>query len=205
MKKPNKKEFNKVDAVFSVKITENVYTLAQHRGNTYFEFFDIFFTKPDNDREIYTNLNKINVLFTISCAANRLKDFFIRLEDSIQPNSRAVDTIYLHPFHYLLSSSQEINENKKCTSLVKLTDIFQTGSTSYDVLIECLDYQEHYDYIYNHSILGMVGNSNKLKFLLKKYIETGVLWGEDKQFLFPTIEPCSQKIPTIYPVNKFYK
>ena len=38
-----KKDFIKnIDSVYLIKISDDLYSICQHRGNTFFEFFDVF-------------------------------------------------------------------------------------------------------------------------------------------------------------------
>jgi hypothetical protein len=127
-----KKDFiDTIDSVYLIKITDDLYSICQHRGNTFFEFFDVFFS--DFNEEIKIDLNETKILFTKSCAADKFKDFFVKEITSVIPNSRAIETIYLHPFHYLLKGLQNEGDINQDVSLVKLTNIHK--SVDYEIVI----------------------------------------------------------------------
>lgn len=161
-----------------------MYSFAQHRGNSFFEFFNIFFIKTEQIKTISINLNEIDVLFTQSCAANKFKDFFVAASDSVVPNARRIESVYLHPFAYLLSASQD-GEASPFVSLVRLKDIYK--SLDYEIVIQRLDEDENLREIYAYNSFGMVGAAQKLQETLQDYAETGVLWSREKRFLFPTV------------------
>jgi len=130
------------------------------------------------------NLNEIDVLFTQSCAANKFKDFFVAVSDSVAPNARRIEGVYLHPFVYLLFASQD-GETTPFVSLVRLKDIYK--SLDYEIVVQRLDEEGNLREIYAYNSLGMVGAAQKLQETLQDYAETGVLWSCEKRFLFPTV------------------
>ena len=179
-----KKDFiDTIDSVYLIKITDDLYSICQHRGNTFFEFFDVFFS--DFNEEIKIDLNETKILFTKSCAADRFKDFFVKEITSVIPNSRAIETIYLHPFHYLLKRLQNGGDVNQYVSLVKRTNIYK--SVDYEIVIEQLNEQNNLQEIYKYNSFGMVGSADKIHEELSNYVKTGILWGREKSTLFPTI------------------
>ncbi|MCX8727271.1 hypothetical protein [Gilliamella sp. B2838] len=55
-----------------------MYSLAQSRKNHWMEFFNIF---NDKDEWNGVDLNKVNILFTYSVAAHRLKELLVSIQD----------------------------------------------------------------------------------------------------------------------------
>lgn len=179
-----KKDFiDTIDSVYLIKITDDLYSICQHRGNTFFEFFDVFFS--DFNEEIKIDLNETKILFTKSCAADKFKDFFVKEITSVIPNSRAIETVYLHPFHYLLKVLQNEGDVNQYVSLVKLTNIYK--SVDYEIVIEQLNEQNNLQEIYKYNSFGMAGSADKIQEELSNYVKTGILWGREKSTLFPTI------------------
>ena len=179
-----KKDFiDTIDSVYLIKITDDLYSICQHRGNTFFEFFDVFF--PDFNEERKIDLNETKILFTKSCAADRFKDFFVKEITSVIPNSRAIETIYLHPFYYLLKRLQNGGDVNQYVSSVKRTNIYK--SVDYEIVIEQLNEQNNLQEIYKYNSFGMVGSADKIHEELSNYVKTGILWGREKSTLFPTI------------------
>ena len=43
--------------VYTIKISDEIYGVVQHRENNFFEIFDIFFTKPDDKKRLTLDLN----------------------------------------------------------------------------------------------------------------------------------------------------
>ena len=179
-----KKDFiDTIDSVYLIKITDDLYSICEHRGNTFFEFFDVFF--PDFNEERKIDLNETKILFTKSCAADRFKDFFVKEITSVIPNSRAIETIYLHPFYYLLKRLQNGGDVNQYVSSVKRTNIYK--SVDYEIVIEQLNEQNNLQEIYKYNSFGMVGSADKIHEELSNYVKTGILWGREKSTLFPTI------------------
>ena len=179
-----KKDFiDTIDSVYLIKITDDLYSICEHRGNTFFEFFDVFFS--DFNEEIKIDLNETKILFTKSCAADRFKDFFVKEITSVIPNSRAIETIYLHPFYYLLKRLQNGGDVNQYVSSVKRTNIYK--SVDYEIVIEQLNEQNNLQEIYKYNSFGMVGSADKIHEELSNYVKTGILWGREKSTLFPTI------------------
>ena len=179
-----KKDFiDTIDSVYLIKITDDLYSICQHRGNTFFEFFDVLFSDFNEERKI--DLNETKILFTKSCAADKFKDFFVKEITSVIPNSRAIETIYLHPFHYLLKRLQNGGDINQYVSLVKRTNIYK--SVDYEIVIEQLNEQNNLQEIYKYNSFGMVGSADKIHEELSNYVKTGILWGREKSTLFPTI------------------
>ena len=179
-----KKDFiDTIDSVYLIKITDDLYSICEHRGNTFFEFFDVFF--PDFNEERKIDLNETKILFTKSCAADRFKDFFVKEITSVIPNSRAIETIYLQPFYYLLKRLQNGGDVNQYVSSVKRTNIYK--SVDYEIVIEQLNEQNNLQEIYKYNSFGMVGSADKIHEELSNYVKTGILWGREKSTLFPTI------------------
>ena len=179
-----KKDFiDTIDSVYLIKITDDLYSICEHRGNTFFEFFDVFF--PDFNEERKIDLNETKILFTKSCAADRFKDFFVKEITSVIPNSRAIETIYLHPFYYLLKRLQNGGDVNQYVSLVKRTNIYKR--VDYEIVIEQLNEQNNLQEIYKYNSFGMVGSADKIHEELSNYVKTGILWGREESTLFPTI------------------
>lgn len=179
-----KKDFiDTIDSVYLIKITDDLYSICEHRGNTFFEFFDVFF--PDFNEERKIDLNETKILFTKSCAADKFKDFFVKEITSVIPNSRAIETIYLHPFYYLLKRLQNGGDVNQYVSSVKRTNIYK--SVDYEIVIEQLNEQNNLQEIYKYNSFGMVGSADKIHEELSNYVKTGILWGREKSTLFPTI------------------
>lgn len=185
------------DGVYTIKISDDVYSLVQHRGNTFYEFFDIFFTKPDEKKFLAIDLNDVDILMTRSCASSKLKDFFLRTEKKIIPNKRPPQDKYLSFTYMIMCNLAHGLQNKEppASSLIKIKDIFH--DCSYEALIPELNEETDLDSIYKYEFFGMVGDSEYLKSLLIKYVESGILWGRDKALSFPHVKPYQKEKPIL--------
>lgn len=185
------------DGVYTIKISDDVYSLVQHRGNTFYEFFDIFFTKPDEKKFLAIDLNNVDILMTRSCASSKLKDFFLRTEKKIIPNKRPPQDKYLSFTYMIMYNLAHGLQNKEppASSLIKIKDIFH--DCSYEALIPELNEETDLDSIYKYEFFGMVGDSEYLKSLLIKYVESGILWGRDKALSFPHVKPYQKEKPIL--------
>ena len=185
------------DGVYTIKISDDVYSLVQHRGNTFYEFFDIFFTKPDEKKFLAIDLNNVDILMTRSCASSKLKDFFLRTEKKIIPNTRPPQEKYLS-FTYMIMYNLAHGLQNKEPSASSLIQIKNIHNGSYEVLIPELNEEADLDSIYKYEFFGMVGNSEYLKSLLIKYVESGILWGRDKALSFPHVKPYQKAKPILH-------
>ena len=185
------------DGVYTIKISDDVYSLVQHRGNTFYEFFDIFFTKPDEKKFLAIDLNNVDILMTRSCASSKLKDFFLRTEKKIIPNKRPPQDKYLS-FTYMIMYNLAHGLQNKEPSASSLIQIKNIHHGSYEVLIPELNEEADLDSIYKYEFFGMVGDSEYLKSLLIKYVESGILWGRDKALSFPHVKPYQKEKPILH-------
>ncbi|MDO5105228.1 hypothetical protein [Capnocytophaga sp.] len=186
--------------VYMIKISEEIFSVVQHRENTFFEFFDIFFTRPDAQKSLYLDLNSIPVLCTYSLADNKLKDFFVRKETHIKPNERECNRIFFHPFHYMMEG---LKQGKQLADGVALVRRKSLQNVDYEVLIEYLNDKEHLNEIYQYNSFGMVGNTQKLQSELLKYVETGEFWSVLKADLFPKVAPYQKEKPIVHKAKEF--
>ena len=183
--------------IYTIKIRDNLYSIVQNRHGYCYEFFDIFFTTPSNDL-LEINLNNYDVLMSSNCAAGRFKDFFLRLEKKASPNNRVMQDKFLDFGHVIMFNMSNGIKNKEPweTSLIKIPDVLHP--LSYEVIIPKIDELRDIEAIYKYEFHGLVGEVNKLKEKLIHYVDTGILWGEDKDFFFPNTEPFEKGKPIVY-------
>ena len=87
------------------------------------------------------------------------------------------------------------NKEPSASSLIQIKNIH---NGSYEVLIPELNEEADLDSIYKYEFFGMVGNSEYLKSLLIKYVESGILWGRDKALSFPHVKPYQKAKPILH-------
>ncbi|GIM51413.1 hypothetical protein CAPN004_04430 [Capnocytophaga cynodegmi] len=186
--------------VYTIKISDEIYSIVQHRENNFFEFFDIFFTKPNEKKLLSLDLNSVPILCTYVLASNRLKDFFVQKETLVKPNQRTCNRVFHNPFHYMMEG---LRQEKTLPEGVALMQLKSLRGINYEVLIEYLDEDKHINEIYQYNSSGMIGNSEKLKAELLKYVETGEFWSIAKAHSFPNVVPYKKGKPQILAVERF--
>ena len=180
-----KKQRSQENTVFGVYIKEGLYSLAQSRKNHWMEFFNIFNDKDEWDG---VDLNKVNILFTYSVAAHRLKELLVSIQDehvrkNVRPQESKIIT-YTGPL------AEKIG-------LVEMDDRYDTVDNK--VLIPQLTVKDHLDIIHTKEYAGMHGDSKEIQNRLLKFYENGINWDESQRFFFPDVTPPA---PTQKPLNK---
>lgn len=168
----------KENSILSIKLKDNLYTLAQMRCNHLMEFFDV-----SREDSLWSSMDLTNelVIFCVYVAESRIKPLFDRVlpSGSVIPNSRPVAKIML---------SAIIEEGGKYgADLVELDGSYD--SVSPIIIKRDLDKNIDIDLIRSYELTGMVGSPEKLKARLIRYFESGVNWDDSKNFLFPGIQP----------------
>ena len=80
--------------------------------------------------------------------------------------------------------------------MIKIPDVLHP--LSYEVIIPKVDELRDIEAIYKYEFYGLVGEVNKLKEKLIRYVDKGILWGEDKDFFFPNTKPFEKGKPIVY-------
>ncbi|WP_370388764.1 hypothetical protein [Snodgrassella alvi] len=166
-----KKQRSQENTVFGVYIKEGLYSLAQSRKNHWMEFFNIFGDKDEWDG---VDLNKVNILFTYSVAAHRLKELLVSIQDehvrkNVRPQESKIIT-YTGPL------AEKIG-------LVEMDDRYDTVDNK--VLIPQLTVKDHLEIIHTKEYAGMHGDSKEIQNRLLKFYENGINWNESQRFFFP--------------------
>jgi hypothetical protein len=157
-------------------IREDLFTLAQLRGNCLMEFFDVFRNEPKWQG---IDLNTAPIIFCAYAAEKRFKPLITEVvsPEVVQPNARPVR-------RHMLSSIIEAND-KYGANLVELDDSLE--SIKAKLLKADLDPVEDKHLIYENELIGMIGAPEKLRARLLRYFDTGVNWDDAKSFLFKGI------------------
>lgn len=173
------------DRIFSLKLSENVYGLAQMRKNHLMEFFDVF---QENESWENIDLSKERILFCLFVAENRLKPLYSSVVESkkVTPNSR--------PIIKRMLSANFGRGPQGGANLIELTDEY--SNLPEKTVKPNLSIKSDLDIIYSHELCGMYGDPEKIRKRLLVYLETGVNWDESKGFLFSGIPlpPPSRKV-----------
>lgn len=173
-----KKLMWKTDRVVSIKLRENLYTLAQMRVNTLVQFFDI---QSENGIWDSTDLNLVNPIFCIYLSDAPLNELAHKiLIDKITPNLRAIPNRMLTADYAYRDGVLEFS-----VRLVQLTERYESlgAVTIQEQVLPGNDL----DLIYSHEFVGMEGSTKKLLTRLTRFFDTGVNWDEQKSFVFKGI------------------
>ena len=165
------------NAIFSIKLREELYTIAQLRFNHRLECFDI--TKKDDSWE-GVDLNHIDPIFCIVVAEDRLlKLFHTNQSDVIHPN--------LRPIPQKVLSYGGINRKAFQVDLVEMDECYSSVDNHLTVVVKDVNVNEHLDIIYQYELAGMMGDPEKIRNRLLRYFDTGVNWDEQKEVFFSNI------------------
>lgn len=169
------------NAVFSIRLRENLFSLAQMRKNHIMQFFDIQCTTSKWGGD----LNCVRSLFFLFVAENRIKSLFVeKLDRSVViPSQEPIPRLMLSPV---------IGSDGSCgANLVELTEDFSAYGAR--IVKENLSQTLDRDLIYRYELTGMVGDSEKLKNRLILFFDNSLNWDESKSFVFRGIDPPSSK------------
>jgi hypothetical protein len=164
-----------IGAIISVKIRDDLFTLAQARENHLFEFFDV---KRNCDSQwIGVDLNVSKSLFCLYVASNKMRAVFAKLKKC---NSVSISTL---PTGRIMLSSFPVADGKYISevSLVELPDSFD--SVDKKIIKENLLPQSDQDLLCKYELIGMV-NSSYIINRLCKYYDNGLNWDTQKEFIF---------------------
>lgn len=120
------------------------------------EFFNIFNDKDEWDG---VDLNKVNILFTYSVAAHRLKELLVSIQDEhVRKNVRLQES-------KIITYTGPLAEKK---GLVEMDDRYDTVDNK--VLIPQLTVKDHLDIIHTKEYAGMHGDSKEIQNRLLKIL-----------------------------------
>jgi hypothetical protein len=164
------------DAVFSLRLRDDLYTLVQMRRNHIMQFFDLW--RADGSWK-GVDLGAERSLFFAFVAEQKLKSLLVeRVDtDSVRPSNEPIPRVML---------SAVIGAGTYGANLVELTPDFSSYGAR--VLKENLSPEGDLELIHKHELVGMLGDSEKLRQRLVRYVETGVNWDNSKSFIFKGIK-----------------
>lgn len=168
------------DKVFSLKLKDDLYTLAQMRKDYYLQFFDLTSTQ---DTWTNVNLEKVETLFLIFTSTKALKDLAV--------SELSLDKISIDKRPPEKKMLRAIIGGNYGADLIELTDSFETLDAT--TLKSNLTLTDDLDTIYEYELSGMLGDSEKLRSRLINYFENGINWDKSKEFLFKGISPPPAK------------
>jgi len=164
------------DAVFSLRLREDLYTLAQMRHNHIMQFFDLW--RADGSWTD-VDLGAEKSLFFAFVAEHKLKPLLVERinSDRVRPSAEPVSRVVL---------SAVIGAGTYGANLVELTPDYSSYGAR--VLRENLSPESDLELIHKHEFDGMLGDPEKLRQRLVRYVETGVNWDDSKSFIFKGIK-----------------
>jgi hypothetical protein len=166
---------NRETYVYKYKISKDIFSIIQIKSS-FCLFFDIFFEEIDDD--IIVDLNNINILHYRFIATQRLKDFFVKKENSVKHYNYQGKKFLFLDFFYKSAGNYGVN----LVELPDNLDMLPLKKIEADLTLE-----NNYKDIVNYELIGMIGDSNKIISRLNNYIKTGIDFDESKKFIFPNI------------------
>jgi hypothetical protein len=166
------------DAVLSVRLRPDLYTLAQMRQNSLMQFFDL---RSEDGSWADVDLTTVEPLFCVYVAERRLKPLLVAVvpPEDVQPNRRPTPTLMIT---YRFSGDGDHQAD-----LIELTDGYT--SIGAEVVQEGLSIEDDLDVVYGHEYVGMFGDPEKLRTRLVRWFDTGVNWDDSKVHVFKGIQP----------------
>lgn len=166
------------NAVFSMQLRDDLFTLVQMRKNHLMQFFAI--SKTSNDWA-GTDLNKVQSLGTRYVAEKNIKSLLV---EQLEPMVVIPDC---RPIERRMLRAVIGNHGDHGADLIELTDSYD--SLDAKVIQRGLTVENDLDLIYSYEMSGMLGDTEKLKARLLRYFDTGVNWDASKEFIFKGIAP----------------
>jgi hypothetical protein len=169
------------NAIFSLKLRDDLFTLVQMREGSILQFFDIRATKNE---WADIDLNTKSTLFFNIAAEKPLKTLFIEKIDPlrVKPSTKPIEKM-------MLSSTTEWVPEKQITlfgaDLIELSADY--SSYGGRIVKKGLTVKDDLETIYKYEWNGMIGDPEKLRKRLIRYFDTGVNFDDSTSFTFKDI------------------
>lgn len=159
--------------VISLKLTDNLFTLAQMRVNSLVQFFNI---KSNDGVWLDVNLNNVEPIFCIYLAENKMKSIINTVESSVIPSTLPIPRL-------MLKATPAINSRYKAyVDLIELDDTFSVVNAK--VIKKDLTPDKDYQDLVKYELTSMLGNPDKLRLRLERFFDKGINWDDQKSFIF---------------------
>lgn len=162
--------------VLSIKLRDDLFTLAQMREHNLMQFFAI--SKPDN---VWagTDLNAVPSLGMRFIAERNMKTLFVGKQTAatVTPTMQPIETRMLrHLVRPDGSFGADLIDTTPAADVVNATLLKADLDSKHDLAI-----------IYQYELCGMLGDAEKLRKRLLRFFDTGINWDDAKSFLFKQI------------------
>jgi hypothetical protein len=179
-----KKFWNNGDVV-SVKLRDDLFTLAQMRGSTRLMFFDI---RSQDGNWNAVDLNQVDPLFCVPVAVARMKPMIIGKVDAskIVPTNKPMPLLVIKPSLNFAGGHPFRGGN--------LIEMDERGETTQRPIVKRnLSVEQDADTIRHYELTNMWVVLEDLRRRLLRYFDTGVNWDPHKEKVFPGITPPPPK------------
>ena len=164
-----------LNSIISIKIRDNLFSLAQARENYLFDFFDIS-ASDENWKEI--DLNKTRSLFCIYVADNKMKGIFSAAKKNTSVIFSKTPTL-----RKMLNADIAMNQKYSDTvDLIQLTDSF--SSLDAGIIKKNLLPQNDARDLCQYELTGMIGSKKYIVDRLNRHFTEGINWDIQKDFIF---------------------
>ncbi len=167
--------------VLSLRLRDDLFTLAQVKLPSYVSFFDI---ANRDGKWAGVDLSTTPLLFCIVVATTRLKSLVSeKLNHSlVQPDLRPMERLFIKPNLNSRGGYPFLGGN--------LIEIDERGETTQRPVVKRnLSVSEDEDLIRKHELTNMWNDPEAVKNRLIRYFDTGVNWDPHKEKVFPGIAP----------------
>ena len=165
----------KLNSIISIKIRDDLFSLAQARENHLYEFFDV---KREDENWGIVDLNNEKSLFCIFVASSKMRGLFFK------PNKNSSITHSISPtLKTMLSTDMVMDEKYPCTvNLVQPADNFEFIDNI--IIKKNLLPETDASDLCKYELTGMTGSKKYIIDRLNKYFTEGVNWDVQKDFIF---------------------
>jgi hypothetical protein len=169
--------------VISIKLTENLYTLAQMQKNNLMQFYDIH---QETSEWNNVDLTQVSRLFCIYVVDTRIKSLFDQYLDTPTVLSD------MRPIEKKMLSFTMDPGPVYGMEFIELSDAY-SSCPEHRVIKKNLDPIVDRDIIIQYELCGMIGSPKKLSDRLICWFDTWINWDPAKSVIFPDFILPSRK------------
>jgi len=168
--------------VLSIKLRDDLYTLAQISLPSYVTFFDI---SSADGKWKNVDLNNTAVLFCIIVATTRIKPLVdAKLSsDAVRPSTKPMGRLFINAGLNFAGGGHPFRGGN-------LIEVDERGETTQRPIIKrSLSVENDADVIRQYELTNMWNDPEELRRRLLRYFDTGINWDPHKEKVFPGITP----------------
>lgn len=170
-----------VDGVLSIRLRDDLFTVAQMRENSFMQFFDI---RSREDGWNGIELSRVNGLF-VTLVANSTRDLYERRipKGTCVPSSEPIPQLMLRTV-----SVRVLRDPAPSSRGFDLVELGSGNSTARSRIVKKdLTVTDDLDLLYRYETTGMATSPAALRDRLARYFDTGVDFDDSKRVQIPDL------------------